>query len=337
MGGGHQQQQADQAFGGATGGAGTSQANANTFAGQQQGLFSTLFGAGGKGGGTLSPMMNPGSLNVSAPTGPYALQYNQAKAAGATNTDQTKQGIDRAAGNAGFGAGAPSGYTGFLKSQADMANAGNNGQLFSQFAGQGYQDALNNFWKANQTAGTAMGQAGSEQNAAQANTNQTYTNLYGTGTNAATQQRGQNIGILNSAIGAAGTAASGGLQCVCAGTPITLADGTQVAVEELCEGMRLMGIDGKSNVLLKIIKTPNAPCVVVALRDGGRLRCSASHTLALPAGGYVRAEDATGRLLDCVPSPGEVLGVARLGPKTVYQLLLSGSHTYLASNMWSLE
>ena len=67
--------------------AATSQGNANAFGGQEQGLFSTLFGKPGgnaaSGGGTLSGMMSPSSLNVNAPTGPYALQYNQAKAQGA--------------------------------------------------------------------------------------------------------------------------------------------------------------------------------------------------------------------------------------------------------------
>jgi hypothetical protein len=202
MGGGHQQKQADQSFGAASNAAGNSSATG-------QGLNATLFGTpspGGKGmsGGTLSEMLNPASLNVNQPTGPYALQYQQAKAQGATNTDQAKQAIDRAAGQAGLGAGAPSGYTGFLKSQADMSNAQNNGQLFSQFAGNSYQDALNNFWKATNTAsGTANTQTGQGTGA--------YTNLYGTGQNAATQARAQNLGLLGSLIGAGGTVASAGL------------------------------------------------------------------------------------------------------------------------------
>src|ERR1700675_2979541 len=175
-------------MGGQSGDANRQQNQANTAANSSTatgtGLNATLFGtptgkgtapgspATGMSGGTLTGMMDPSKLNVNAPTGPYALQYQQAKAQGATNTDQAKQGIDMAAGNAGFGAGAPSGYTGFLKSQADLQNAGNTGQLFSQFAGNSYQDALNNFWKAsNLASGTANTQTGQATSA--------YTNLYG--------------------------------------------------------------------------------------------------------------------------------------------------------------
>ncbi len=145
---------ANSASSGGLSSAATSGTNANNFGTQNSGLFSTLFGTPGgnasTGGGTLSGMMNPSSLNISSPTGPYALQYQQAKANNALGTQQNAQAINRQAGNSGFGAGAPAGYTGYLQSQNTQAGNTNAGNLFSQYAGQSYQDALNNFWKANQ-------------------------------------------------------------------------------------------------------------------------------------------------------------------------------------------
>ena len=152
--------------------------------------------------------MNPNSLNVNAPTGPYALQYNQAKANNAINTDQASQAINRAAGNAGFGAGAPAGYTGYLQSQNTQAGNTNAGNLFSQYAGQSYQDALNNFWKATGLAATASGQAGNQQNTAQEQANQTYAQLYSSSPKVSgPTQIANSFG--NAAAGAAGKAVGG--------------------------------------------------------------------------------------------------------------------------------
>lgn len=207
MGGGAQQGQANAANAAATNSANANTALAQQFGATNQNLTSTLFGPSGSGGGTLSGMMNPNSLNVSAPTGPYALQYNQAKAQNAIGTNQASQAINRAAGNAGFGAGAPSGYTGYLQSQNTQAGNTNAGNLFSQYAGQSYQNALNNFWSATQAAqGTATNTGAG---ALQGNTSasQTYGQLYGTAQNAATSAKNANKGIAKAAVGGAGAAA----------------------------------------------------------------------------------------------------------------------------------
>src|ERR1700674_539174 len=328
MGGGHQQKQADQAFG-----AGSNAAGSSTATGE--GLNATLFGTpkpggGGMSGGTLSGMMNPASLDVTQPTGPYALQYNQAKAQGATNTDQAKQAIDREAGQRGFGTGAPSGYTGFLKSQADMSNAQNNGQLFSQFAGNSYQDALNNFWKATNTAsGTANTQTGQGTGA--------YTNLYGTGQKAATDTRGQNIGILDSALSAGGTAASGAMTCLCEGTMLMLADGSLIAVQNVLPGMPLASQNGKENRVTALRIYEAVQCVKIEAMNGCTLCASRKHTIVLPLGGYARMEDALLQYVRTYKGPSIVRTMIDLGKQTVYQVLTDGSHDYLSSEFWSLE
>jgi hypothetical protein len=196
----------NQAF---SGGLGT----ANTAGAQSNQLYSTLFGnpaapggAGGIGsgaltGGTLSKMMDPNSLNISSPTGPYALQYNQAQANNAIGTDQNAQAITRSLGQHGFGSGAPSGLGEYLQSQNTQAGNTNKGNLFSQYAGQSYQDALNNFWK-------ATGIASNTQQDAQKTAAGTYGNLYGTAQNAVNNSPGNKIvSALASPIEALGKAA----------------------------------------------------------------------------------------------------------------------------------
>lgn len=293
------------------------------------GLYGTLFGqptAGGTGttGGTVSKMMDPNSLNINSPTGPYALQYKQAEANNAVSTDQAKQAIERAAGNAGFGAGSPSGYTGFLKSQADLAGAANKGQLFSQYAGNSYQDALQNFWKATDLAG------GAAQNASNQQTN-TYTSLYGSQPKATTGQ------IIGQDVAGAGGAAAGA--CVCAGTPILMDDGRSLPVERLTVGMRVIGQGTELNRIVQIVKTENEPCVELTTNGGHVLRCSLSHTIARYAGGYLVA----GFMEKEKPNIWQrdekdfIVSAKLIGGQIVYKLVLDGSHTYLSSGIWSLE
>jgi hypothetical protein len=331
-------------MGGQSKAAGNQEALANNAANNSTatgtGLNATLFGTptggatGGRGstgmsGGTLSGMMDPNSLNVSSPTGPYALQYNQAKAQGATNLAQANQNVDIQAGNAGFGAGAPSGYTGFLKSQNNMANAQNNGQLFSQFAGNSYQDALNNFWKAtgmaNSTANTQTGQGTSA-----------YTNLYGaTPKSTALQNVGSDIaGGVGSAVG---SYAGGAAACVCEGTLIFSIDGKKIKVEDLHPGDVVVGIDGNINKVLKVTKHDAQPCVGILTQNNFRLRASKTHTLVLNAGGYVRAGDSKGWKVATRDGRSEVYTLTDIGDHSVYQIFLDGSHSFRSNEIWSLE
>src|SRR5690349_21654203 len=46
---------------------------------QEQQIFNKLFGPNASGGGTLSPFMNPASLNTGAPTGSYKTAWNTAQ------------------------------------------------------------------------------------------------------------------------------------------------------------------------------------------------------------------------------------------------------------------
>lgn len=208
MGGGHQQGQADAANAAAGRSADANTALAQQFGKVSNNLTDTLFGKDAGGGGTLSGFLDPNKLNVNAPTGPYALQYQQAKANNATATDQAKQAITRMAGNSGFGPGAPAGYTNFLKSQADMSGAGKAGDIFSNYAGKSYQDALDNFWKATQAAQSTATNTGSGALTGNTSASNTYSQLYGTAQGAATSAKNANKGLAGSALGAAGAAAA---------------------------------------------------------------------------------------------------------------------------------
>src|ERR1700693_2858945 len=69
---------------------------------QQQQQYNNLFGADGKSG-AVSPFMDPKALNVSSPTGVYALQNTGANQAAASQYAANKQAITSNAQQAGFG------------------------------------------------------------------------------------------------------------------------------------------------------------------------------------------------------------------------------------------
>jgi len=261
--------------------------------------------------------------------------YNQAKAQGATNLQQANQNVDMNAGNAGFGAGAPSGYTGFLKSQNALQNAGNNGQLFSQFAGQSYQDALNNFWKANQMLGSQTATSGNQQNAAQGSTNSTYANLYGSTPKATT---GQIIGQdLSGAVGAAAGPATAAIACVCEGTKIVMSDGRELPVEFVKVGDKVKAQGHGENEVLGIEIYENQLCMEIETQMGMHLWASATHTLARPHGGYVKMADADLQLIAAQKVAQFVSQIKGSDARRVYKLVLNGNHTFLSNGLWSLE
>lgn len=123
-------------------------------------------------------MANPESLNVTSPTGPSKLQYDQAVQNTAQQYQNASGQLSRSMALRGFGANSPSGMQAALQGQlgADEANA--QGANFSNYTNQAYQNAYNNFWNANQlnsqNAGQ-QGQFGTQGGDAAANT---YANLY---------------------------------------------------------------------------------------------------------------------------------------------------------------
>ena len=195
-----------------------STALSNQLAGQQKAAFGTLFGpnaaTGGALGGTLGGFLSPNYLSSqSGPlNGTFAQQYAQDKGqlaqAQAGQSGQLAQMLQ----NRGLGVGSGSGLAGSLGLQQALAQASQQGQLYSGLQQQQYQTALQNLWNA---SGIMSGQGtsamqGSLQGAGQAG--QTYANLYGTA-----GKQAQGSSLLGSIIGAGGSilggAMSGGLIC----------------------------------------------------------------------------------------------------------------------------
>lgn len=166
-----------------------------------------LVGADGKSG-TLSPFLDPSSLNVSAPTGAYKAQYNQDIGQISQQSQQTQGSVARANAARGFG-NAPAGFAQDEQRQAAETATSQKGQAFTQLAGQSYQDALSNFWNATNiasgSAATNTNAAISADSAAASN----YANLYGNASQPVPSALGGIIGSGLQAGGSVGAAAAG--------------------------------------------------------------------------------------------------------------------------------
>jgi hypothetical protein len=155
------------------------QANQSTAYAKQ--AHDLLFGSGttGSTGGTLSNFLDPNSLNVSAPTGAYGLQYKQAIGNIAKQSNQVQGSLARSYASRGFG-NAPSGFQADQSRQAAEDATSQKGAAFTDLAGKSYQDALSNFWNANNIAsGSAATNTNAAISADSAAANN-YANLYGT-------------------------------------------------------------------------------------------------------------------------------------------------------------
>jgi hypothetical protein len=167
----------------------------------QRRMVDTLFGSGSPGStGSLTGMLDPKSLNTGAPTGAYKTQWNTAQ--DQIGRDYANERGSIAQQFANMGATSRSTPTGF---QADQMNklargeADTRGSTYTNLVGQQHQDALNDFWNANNIASGNAASSGSTATNAAGNSGSSSAALYGT----AGQYHAPTT--LNSAIGAAGT------------------------------------------------------------------------------------------------------------------------------------
>lgn len=146
-------------------------------------------------------------------------------------------------------------------------------------------------------------------------------------------------GELGGMIGQLGSAALTGF-CVTVGTIILCwLDGRpeEVPVETLKQGDVLMGVEDMLEEISDISKAAQ-PCVQLKTENGLELTCSASHTILLPRGGYVRAQDAKGVKVQTQFGPSRIVAVTDAGTQPVVQIKLrGGSHTYRSNGIWSEE
>lgn len=176
----------------------------------QKTAFGTLFGSDPNNatGGSIGGYLNPSNLTNASkgPTGPYQIQYNNALGTLGNAQSAQRGALSQSLQNRGFGMGSPSGFGATQALNQSLGQAQQQGQLFSDYTNQGYQDALRNMWSA---AGILSGQGtSSAANAVNASSNagQTYANLYGTA-----GKQAQGSSILGSALGAGGSILGGAL------------------------------------------------------------------------------------------------------------------------------
>lgn len=164
-------------------------------------LTNTGTQAQGKVRGAISGFLDPNSLNVTAPTGAFATQYQNQKDANAKTATQALASTNRNMANRGMGS-TPAGFTAAnnLNAYFDQANANQN--AYQTAVTNQQNQALQNFWNA---ANTEQGIGSTDIGAgtgALSNAGGIYQSLYGTASK-------QNTNPLISTIGALGALGSG--------------------------------------------------------------------------------------------------------------------------------
>jgi hypothetical protein len=351
MGGGQSVKQTNTAQATAANAGATTAANAASglsaqYNNQQQQQYNNLFGADGKSG-AVGSMLDPSKLNVSSPTGVYALQNTGANQAAAKQYAANKSAITSGAQQSGFGPNTPAGFVAQQQNQNANALADTKGSNFGTAVTNQYQDALNNFWKA---AGASQAQGTSAQGGALAGNNtanQTYSNLYGT---AGHGNVVQSANYLSPILGAAGTIGSAALgpagiatnaaSCCAEGTPIRTGLKEFTPIEKLFEGALIFGL-GENDDYPNRIRQPLAfamkPCVQIKTDDGRELVCSTDHTLLVSGGGYATAEESLDCSLLTRGGPVKVLQVKEVGERRVVRLHLEAPHVFESDGLLSVE
>jgi hypothetical protein len=298
-----------------------------------------LFGAGtGTGGGTsavtggtLSKFLDPNSLNVSAPTGAYGLQYNKATENIANQGAQNRGAIARGFASRGFG-NMPAGFTADQSRQELADESNQKGAAFTDLAGKSYADALNNFWNASNIAsgsGAANTNAAISADSAAANN---YANLYGTASTPKPSLLPTLVGGGLQAGGTIGAAAA----CPCEGAMILMYDGSEKMSQDVRKGEMFLGEDGNPCPVLEVPRMAMRPCVEVKSITG-RTRTSADHTFTLPRGGYEFAGNAEGQNVRFGDGVETVTAVKDIGQQIIYIFIIGGSHSYRVDKFWSLS
>jgi hypothetical protein len=334
MGGGQKVQQtnaaqAAAANAGATGAANNASALSAQYNQQQQQQYNNLFGANGKGG-AVGGFLDPSKLNVTGPTGPYALQFTREKENLAKGYQDAAGATTRNLAQSGFGPNTPSGFGANLQAQNARGLANATGDAFANATGNSYQDALSNFWK---SAAMAQQQGTAAQGGALQGNNtaaQTYGNLYGTAGHGNVTQSSNLMGNL---IGAGGQVGAAAVCCV-AGTLVRMADGTDKPVEFLKEGDELASCDGGKEVVVGM-KKAFRNTVRIRTTDGYVLQCSNEHALLRDTCGYVDARDSLDEIVRAEKGLTTVNRVETSNGALVFSPELSRTHTYLANGLWS--
>ncbi len=198
------------------------------------------------------------------------------------------------------------------------------GQNFASIVGQQHQDALSNFWNANQTAADMGKTAGTSAVTASGNEGNTASNIYGTAGKQKTTGTSAATGITESL-------------CPAEGTLILMGDSKEKRIEEMKKGETVFGIDGRPDELLDDpFLTMQAVCKVTTLRFS--VVVSQSHTFQRHSGGYCFAAKSLGEVVETSNGPETILTVDLIpNMRACRHILLKRSHGYNASGFWSFE
>lgn len=306
---------------------------------EQETLFNKFFGAPGSGqGGTLTNFMDPNSLTAAASDlqGPYKAAWQNVEGKIANNYALQRGALAQSAANRGFAAGMPTGFQEEQNRKLARDEADTRGSTYTSMLGEGYKDALSNFWNAHnigagQAASAREGALSGSQTAGNINAN-----LYGTA-----GQQSQQPSMLGAALGAGGTVGAGlasnaALFCAAKGAKITLADGRRKPVELLTKGDKILQLGGAAATLLETPIPVEQPTILVVTAGHRQARVSLSHTFALEEGGYVYAGRSKERSIAAEDGKDEVVNVLPMEHSLVYPLDLEGNHSYLVDGLWSL-
>jgi hypothetical protein len=301
---------------------------------EQQQNFNYLFGQNGKGG-SLTPFMDPNSLNASKPTGAYAAGLNNTNNQVAKDYANQRGSLAQSWANRGSANGAPSGFQADQERKLGQSEADTRGNLFAETVGQQHQDALNNFWNAN---AIASGQAsGARTGALQGAENQgsTAANIYGT---AGRQAAPSAIpGALIGAGGAAGAAALGNptLMCPARGAKIRTKRG-DVAVEDLHLSDQILQFNARYFPLLELPVPVSTSVIAIETQRGHRTLVGDRHAFVSP-GGYVEAHESKLAVVKVHGGEDLIEKVIPAGEFDVFPLKVGGNHSYLCDGFWSLD
>jgi hypothetical protein len=311
-----------------------SAALSNTQNSEQQKSYNYLFGDPTAAGstGSLTNYLNPALLNVTQPTGAYKTAYNLGTDTLAQNYDQQRGSLSQAWANKGFtGSSTPTGFLADQMRKLGNSQADSQGSLFTGTVGQQYQDALNNFWNANNiSAGQSATLAGTSD-AASKDSGTTANGVYQTAGAAAPSVLGSALG----AVGTTGTAATAAIACPARGAKIATERG-DLAVEELKKGDKIYQSDRRYFELSAKPKKVLSRCLqVFTTRRSSTV--SVSHCFSTPLGGYTEAASAVGKRVSVHGARREaVYAVKDAGEQEVFIMPPGGNNTYLCDGIWSL-
>lgn len=292
-------------------------------------------------------MLDPSKLDVSSPTGPYALQFTKQKENLAKSYQDAAGATTRTMAQSGFGPNTPSGFGANLQAENARGLANATGDAYASATDKSYQDRLANFWKAADLASGGSQTAGQGALAGNSTANQTYSNLYGTAGHGNVLEKANYLSPILGAAGTVGAAALGpagaatqAAKCCAEGTLVRTGPEEFTPIEKLFEGATIFGLpeDDEDPLVIKhALAFALKPCVRIKTDNGCELICSTDHTLLLSGGGYAIANESLNRSIRTRASATRVVEVKEVGERRVVWLHLEAPHVFESNGLLSEE